>query len=283
MDAGKLKIGDKSVRVHECIVAIVLTAAPFQLTHAQASASPSFEVATIRESAPGETLHLSLKYLPNRLEIRDMTLHDLISIAYDLGYGTTDRVVGGPDWVRTQPFDVTAKEDEDLARQLHNLQEDHQGAANRQLIQDLLTERFSLKMHRESKVLTTYDLGIAKGPKLSHGFIDPHLPENIPQNRVNVRGIGWLETHNTDMALFVKVLGSQAEMDGRPVVDSTGLKDKYDFTLKWTPSTSPNGDASESLPSLFGALQEQLGLKLSTRKQAVGVVVIDTVDQPSAN
>lgn len=266
------------------ISGVLLTTTPFQFAHAQVSPSPSFEVATIRASAPGKTPHPSLKYFSDRLEIRDMTLHDLIAIAYDLGYGTTDRIDGGPDWVRTQRFDVTAKEDEEAAHQLRSLPEDHRGAVNKQLIQDLLIERFSLKTHRESKVLTTYDLAVSRGgPKLSHGFIDPHLAENIPQNRVNVRGPGWLEAHNTDMALFVKVLGSQAEMDGRPVVDSTGLKGSYDFTLEWTPSGFPNGDAEESLPSLFSALQEQLGLKLSTRKQAVNAVVIDAVDEPSAN
>ena len=262
----------------------MLAAAALGLGYAQDATSFSFEVATIRESVPGKAPGAALKFSSDRLEIRDMTLQEIISIAYDLGYGNGDRVIGGPEWIRTQRFDVMAKEDEATTRQIQDLPKSEQGAASRQLIRDLLAERFGLKVHRAPRVLTTYTLEVARGgPKLSPAVLDPHLPAGIPQNRVDVRGGGWLEAHDTDMALFVKVLGSQAEMDGRTVVDGTGLKQAYNFTLKWTPPTSSDAESSDTLPSLFSALQEQLGLRIASRKTSVDTVFIDAVDRPSAN
>ncbi len=213
-----------------------------------------------------------------------MTLKDLIAISYALTYGTDDQIIGGPDWIRTERFDVTAKEEESVSKQLHDLPVSEQGAANRRLIQNLLSERFGLKLHEEQKVMTTYTLEIAKGGhKLSHGVMDPKLPATIPQNRVAVMGPGSLTAHNTDMALFVKVLGSQTELDGHPVVDGTGLKGKYDFTLKWTPAAAAEPDPFESQATLFDALQKQLGLKVTSKKKSANVFVIDAVDKPSAN
>jgi bla regulator protein BlaR1 len=99
-------------------------------------------------------------------------------------------------------------------------------------------------------------------------------------------GQGWLEGHECDMTLLTKMLGSRPEVDGRTVVDKTGLTGNYDFTLKWTPkSTTDAGSATgpESLPSFFTALQEQLGLRLVSAKGQVEVIVVDDVDEPSEN
>jgi uncharacterized protein (TIGR03435 family) len=91
--------------------------------------------------------------------------------------------------------------------------------------------------------------------------------------------------------LLVKVLSGQPEMDGHIVIDKTGLTRKYDFTLKWEPDSMTDGPSSkaetnsqsESLPSFFTALQEQLGLKLVSSKEPVDVVVVDSADRPSEN
>jgi len=213
-----------------------------------------------------------------------MTLQELISIGYDLDFASKQRVTGGPGWMETERFDVMAKEDEALARHLHDLPASEQGNANRQLIRALLSERFGMKAHQERRTLTTYTLEVAKGGvKLSPGVLDAHLSSNIPQSRVNMMGVGWMQAHNADMSLFAKTIGSQAELDGRTVVDQTGLKGKYDFTLKWTPATLTRNDDDAPSPSLFTALQEQLGLRLTTKKNPVDVLVVDFVEKPSAN
>jgi uncharacterized protein (TIGR03435 family) len=252
--------------------------------HAQEAPSLSFEVATIRDTDPANRTPPSIRYLGNRLQITKMTLQELISIGYDLDFASRQRVIGGPGWTETERFNVIAKEDEALVRHLHGLPASEQGNANRELIRALLSERFGLKAHEEKRILTTYTLEVAKGgAKLSSGVLDAHLPSNIPQSRVNMMGMGWMQAHNADMTLFAKTIGSQAELDGRTVVDQTGLKGTYDFTLRWTPATLTGTESDGPSPSLFTALQEQLGLRLTTKKNPVDVLVVDFVEKPSPN
>lgn len=251
---------------------------------AQEAASLSFEVATIRDSDPSSPTPPAIRYVSNRLEVSNMTLQQLIAIAYDLNFASEQQVIGGPSWLKSERFDVRAEEDEAVSKRIHDLPVGEQGDANRQLIRALLTERFGLKARTEQRILTTYTLETSKGgPRLPHGVLDPKLPSNIPQSRVNVMGVGVLEAHNTNMALFAKVLGSQPELYGRTVVDRTGLKGNYDFTLKWTPAALASDENADPSPSLFSALQEQLGLKMKSAKNLVNVVVVDSVEKPSAN
>jgi uncharacterized protein (TIGR03435 family) len=158
------------------------------------------------------------------------------------------------------------------------------------MLQELLSDRFKLSIHREQKELTTYTLLLAKGgSKLKPGVLDPKLPANIPQSRINVRGTGFWEGHNSATALLVKMLSSQSELGGRPVVDKTGLRGTYDFTLKWTPESGATNaqslrtEAQEGLPELFTALQEQLGLRLASAKATVEVHIVDHAEAPSEN
>ncbi len=252
--------------------------------YAQKAAPLSFEVATVRDSDPGGSTPSAIRFLPDTLQVRSMTLRELIAIAYDLNFASEQQVIGGPSWVRTEKFDVIAKEDEGMSKRIHNLPSSEQGDANRQLIRTLLEERFGLKLHQEQRTSTTYTLELAKGgPKLSPGVLDGRLASEIPQNRVNVMGVGWLQAHNTDMSLFAKVLGSQPELYGRTVVDRTGLKGRYDFTLRWTPAELMADESGDPSPSLFSALQDQLGLKLTTKKTPTDILLIDSVEKPSPN
>jgi uncharacterized protein (TIGR03435 family) len=251
---------------------------------AQEASPLSFEVATIRGTDPTNPTPPAIRYLGSRLQITNMTLQELISIDYDLNFASKQRVIGGPGWMQSERFDVIAKEDEVLMKRLHDLPTSEQGDANRQLIRALLTERFGLKAHQEQRILTTYILEVAKdGPKLSSGILDAHLSSSIPQSRVNMMGIGWMQAHNTDMTLFAKVIGSQAELNGRTVVDKTGLKGRYDFTLRWAPATLAENEDTDPSPSLFSALQKQLGLRLTTKKNTVDVLLVDSVEKPSPN
>jgi uncharacterized protein (TIGR03435 family) len=261
-------------------------------SYAQETDPLAFEVATVKLSSLNGPQPPSLKLLPNRFETRDMTLSNVIAIAYNLTYGADQQISGGPAWIRSEKFDIVAKEDETVSARMRKLSPEQQGDESRLMIQALLADRFKLKVHRETRELLTYLLLLARsGPKLKPAVLNPHLPVNIPQNRINVMGQGWLEGHDCDMALLTKMLGSLPEVDGRTVIDRSGLTGKYDFTLKWTPNSTTDPAASitetarspESRPSFFTALQEQLGLRLASAKEQVEVIVIDDVDKPSEN
>jgi uncharacterized protein (TIGR03435 family) len=221
-----------------------------------------------------------------------MPLSGVIAIAYNLTYGVDQQISGGPAWIRSEKFDIVAKEDETVLARMRKLSAEQQRDASRQMLQALLADRFNLRVHRETRELSTYVLLLAKGgPKLKPVVLDPHLPANIPPSRINIMGQGWMEGHDCDMTLLTKTLGSLLEADSRTVIDKTGLKGKYDFTLKWAPDSTADAAASgteaavspDSRPTFFTALQEQLGLKLASTKDQVEVIVVEGVDKPSEN
>ena len=154
-------------------------------------------------------------------------------------------------------------------------------------MQKLLTDRFSLVFHRETKPLPVYTIVVgSRGPMLTKNDTNPNgLPSLL------FRGLGVLPAMNASMTDLARVM--QAAVLDRPVVDKTGLQGRYDFTLTWTPDDSqfrglgvrvppPSGDANAP-PGLFTAIQEQLGLKLESTNAPVDVLVIDRVEKPSEN
>ncbi len=156
------------------------------------------------------------------------------------------------------------------------------------LNRDALVERFGLKFHNEQRELSVYALTLAKGsPKMTITADKPSSPGNFI-----FRGLGRLMVTNSTMKDFCH--GMQEAVMDKPVVDQTGLTDRYDFNLNWTPDQSqfaamgakvppPNIDDPNAPPSLYTALQEQLGLKLESTKANADVMVIDHIDKPSAN
>jgi uncharacterized protein (TIGR03435 family) len=170
------------------------------------------------------------------------------------------------------------------------------------MVQALLADRFKLKVSHQTKELPVYALVVAKGgPKLTETQVPPPTPDGTAAPNRGFRGIrmggpGQLTGTNIDMGLLADLLSGQREL-GRLVIDQTGLKGNYDWTLKWTPDRSdpmfkapdggqPSGDAlpaDSSGPSLFTALEEQLGLKLEARKGPVETLVIDSIEKSSEN
>ena len=242
-----------------------------------ANANPSFEVATIKPSRPEERFSL----LVNRSGMMNTTstsLSDLIKFAYGVH---PKQITGGPPWLETEKYDVTAKPD---SEGIPN------GDQLKLMVQKLLTERFQLAFHRDKKELAVYAITVTKtGAKLSKNETGGILPGfGGPPRNFNVR--------NATMAEFAGVL--QANILDRPVVDQTELgSTRYDFTLKWTPDPSqgqiggpapganvpPAAPDPDAPPDLFTAFQQQLGLKLESTKAAVDVLVIDKVEKPSGN
>jgi uncharacterized protein (TIGR03435 family) len=226
---------------------------------------PQFEVASVRPSAPDATNRGSGGHTGSgRVLMTNSTLKRLIMGAYGVGQ---NEIIGGPDWLDQDKFDIQAKADQST-----------DGDTLMKMQQALLADRFKLAIRRENKTIPVYVLGIAKnGPKLEKSESGESSSGN---------GRGHLEGRNIDMAGLAWRLGRQLD---RPVVDRTELPGAFNYKLEWTPedelakrSTQP-GAALPDLPSIFVAIQQQLGLKLEPQKAPVEVLVIDHAQKPTEN
>ena len=234
----------------------------------------AFEVATIKPvpSDPKGGRYITMQGT-NRFIEKDYTLKLLIAAAYNLNPHV---ISGGPDWVDSEHFDITALTPGDV-RPTRGEQMDMLGK--------LLTDRFQLSFHREPREFSIYVLEVSKGgPKLKESV----KPEDAPAlvNVVYPQSIK-LPARNVTMGDFASML--QRAVVDRPVVDKTGLSGKYDFDLEWAPDESQfNGEvapasAEASAAPLFTAIQQQLGLRLVAAKGPVDALVVDKAQRPSAN
>jgi uncharacterized protein (TIGR03435 family) len=214
---------------------------------------PAFEAASIK---PNRSLSgvSSMNPTPGRVSMENVSLKKLIMTAYDVPEDR-DYAFAGPEWLGTQRFDVEATFPPTTTT-----------PAMREMLQTLLAERFQLALHRESRELAMLALVPAKnGLKLHAVEAGPAKTAFRP---------GRLEAEKTSMEHLADLLGRHEKMR---VVDATGLKGVFDFTLGWSPDEAAAGDGAE--PSLFTALQEQLGLRLERRKGPVEVLVVDHAEK----
>ena len=238
-----------------------------------ANASPSFEVATIKPSKPDDSRKFLIIDQDGQLKTANYSLLDLISFTYGVHQ---KQIVGAPAWMSNDKYDIVGKAE-------------GQGAPSqkqwKEMLQKLLTERFKLNFHRDKKELSVYVLSVAKsGSKLTRSSGDPNgLPGLF------FRGPGNLVVRNATTGDFSNMILQGVVLD-RPVLDQTGISGKYDFTLDWTPDDSqfpgtklPPATAGTNAPSLYAAIQEQLGLRLEATKAPADVIAIDHVEKPSAN
>jgi uncharacterized protein (TIGR03435 family) len=138
------------------------------------------------------------------------------------------------------------------------------------MVQALLADRFQLKLHTETRTLPAYDLVLAKGGS------------KLLPSESNGKSIGVSRTHFNGQGLGMTSIAEElSKIAGRVVVDKTALTGRYDLKLQWTPDDGAAGDTDA--PTLFTAIQEQLGLKLEPAKEPVPVLVVDHVEQPSPN
>lgn len=237
-------------------------------------AEPSFDVATIKPSnpdVPGDWF---------RVDGRNFTTHD-ISLAglMKFAYGIHGKqILNGPDWMEKDTYDLSAVPDAE------GQPSDKQWKG---MLQKLLADRYKLKYHHDKRELAVFALTLGKdGPKnMAENTTGGTLPGMF--FRGTPGGI-LLPAANATMKDFTGLL--QEVVLDKPVVDQTGIKGRYDFTLKWAPDFSqfgghvpPPTEAPDAPPSLFTAVQEQIGLKLETTKTMVDVLVIDHVEKPSEN
>jgi uncharacterized protein (TIGR03435 family) len=227
-----------------------------------AQTAPTFEVATIRPTAgpiPGIPPFLGhQETTPTTLNARHTALLEIIKRSY----GVIDQeIAGGPAWIRDERFDIVGKAAAPVT-----------DAELWAMVRPLLEERFHLKYHREQREVSGLALVIGKnGPKLkkSEGG-----SSNIAMN-----GAGVLSGHNVPVLRLAQLLSSLLR---RPVTDATGLNDGYDFSFE------PKRYATEGAPIdiqslLITATQEELGLRLESRKFPIQVMVIDQIQHPDEN
>jgi len=237
---------------------------------AQGQTPTEFEVASVRPNTANDRI-VTINVGPGgRFAARGYTLVLLMQRAY----GVMDwNVSGGPGWIRTDRYDVVA-----TANIAGNLTE----AQLRPMLQALLAERFKLRLHKGSKEMAGYALVVGKGgPKVKAAADGEEHPDTFRMSGTGIRGQG------ITMEDFARYVAGKL---GLVAVDKTGLKGLYDFKVDWQVDTDqdtsglPGADPRDALRSaVFGALQDQLGLKLNPQKIAVQMLVIDSIEKASAN
>ena len=258
---------------------------------------PSFEVASVKPSDPNQRGATIQKFVGGRFVAKGVSLRLLLTYAYSV---RTFQILGGPGWIGTDRWDIEGKAEEGSAVALPYVDDPNAADSMPVRLQSLLEDRFQLKLHRESRGLPIYELMMAKSGlkmKLSDDQTPFKIPEpgvalTLPQcgggiGRYQLRlGRGKMEGCAVELSSFIEDLSQQV---GRTIGDKTGLKGLYDINLQWTPdlpaAANPADGASPPIdePSIFTALQEQLGLRLESAKGPVEVLVIDNVQKPSEN
>jgi uncharacterized protein (TIGR03435 family) len=225
----------------------------------------SFEVASIKPNRSASNA-MGMFPSPGKLRIQNYPLRQLIAASYGHNFDLkTFQVMGGPAWLDSDRYDIEAKAE---------------GNANfwamLPMLKTLLTDRFALRTHKEIRSLPVYELTVAKGGLKMHESAEG----DDTKQRSTIREHEFTG-HKVNMTLLSDWLAGEL---GRPVVDETRLSGKYDFSLKYTPEGTEAADANvPSGASLFTAIQEQMGLKLTAGKGPVEVIVIDSVERPSSN
>lgn len=255
---------------------IIVPAAVAQSKPALAAAeeTPHFEVAAIKPSksdSQGENWRGSA----DRIFIGNYTLRRLIRSAY--GLKSDSQILGGPDWLDKQAFDVSAKIDDAEIAKMKTMDRPAKQRERNAMLQSLLADRFALKAHLDHKTMPVYALVVVKsGAKLT-----PTLPETAAKGNNISTNDGRMTASAISMDSFADDLAYQRETGGRMVLNHTGLAGEYDFKLNWAEDNGDSTPADTSLPGLFTALQEQLGLKLQPEKDSVQVVVIESATKPA--
>jgi len=229
-----------------------------------ADAHPVFEVAAIKLSDPNQSAN-GFHAEGRHVFIVNQTLVKMVMFAYAV---QQSQVAGGPEWASTVRYDINGVPNVEGGPNIKQIQE---------MIQKLLSDRFGLVFHRETRELPVYAISLAKGGAKLTSAANPN----------GVTGESGLQ-HGTELTMrFTNssiadlALNMQLVVD-RPIVDRTGLPGRYDFKLRYnldeTRATDPNAP-----PGLFTAIQEQLGLKLEAVKAPTQVLVVDAVERPSTN
>lgn len=199
----------------------------------------------------------------------------MISVVYRI---LMPQIAGGPDWIRNDRWDIDAKADHGG----YNLDQLHE------MYKNLLADQFQLKFHWETREGPVYVLTVDKAGLKMKVDANPEPLKGGVRINGNPTGAGVIG-HGAAMEYLAWWLGQRLQLDGRPVIDKTGLDGYYDFQLSYLPELPPDfprdrlpPDALDR-PGIFQALREQLGLRLEPQKGPVNTFVIDSVAKPAVN
>jgi uncharacterized protein (TIGR03435 family) len=262
--------------MHRFAICVLLAVPLYAQAPAAVPADLQFDVASLKPSLPGgrgggiRPAEGGLRYIANNCSIKTM-----ITVAYRV---KPEQIVGGPSWMDTDLFDMEGK-----AEKPSNGDELHM------MLMNMLVDRLQLKFHHEKKEMKMYALTVDKdGAKLT-----PHDPQNPHDIWIDVAQEKFLHLKLTATAVPMDYAAFRlAGFLDLPVVDLTGLKGNYDFTLSYTRDLPPgfpeggkiNGeDPDLSGLNIFQALKQQLGLEMKAQRGPVEVIVIDRVEKPTAN
>jgi uncharacterized protein (TIGR03435 family) len=262
---------------------------------AAAKLLPAFEVVSVKPNK-SDSMQMRIAMTPDGISMSGVVLHMMLREAFGV---SNDRIIGEPGWVNSARFDIEAKVAAEDVPALKDLRPAQWFA----MMLPVFQERFGLKFHHETRDLTVYTLMVAKGG-LKVKEADPN---NTYANGFHPPGGGngagimrMMPGEFIGQGIAIAGLVRQLSMViGATVVDKTGLTGKYDIDLKWEPDEGagammrgpvgggpPPADAPAAEgtgPSVFTAVQEQLGLKLEPQKTPVDVIVIDHIEQPTEN
>jgi uncharacterized protein (TIGR03435 family) len=249
---------------------------------------PAFEVVSVEPNISGGSSAGGLGFPPGgKFSATNVTLREMIGAVYGPEFHGEGRIVGGPDWINTERFDVEAKAEGDPAP-----------AQRRLMVRRLLADYFKLKLRSEERETQVLALRMARGDgRLAPGFNEsradcpkmdgppppPPAGSTIPRPCGVGREPGKLVGYGAAPSQFARVLSGILK---RPVVDATDLSGRYDFELHYTHVLPDDGAKRGSgqlvaeAVSIFTALQDQLGLKLAEERRPVSVLVIDNVERP---
>ena len=259
------------------------------------AATPRFEVTTVKQNVSGSTASSESGNRGDRFTARNVPLYFLILDAYEL---RDNQLIGAPEWVREKAYDVVGTFPAGTQPSLHEMH---------LMLQQMLRDRFGLQLHHDQRDLPAYDLVLARkdgrlGPHIHESTLDcaawiaagrpkltsarpsPVAPNGTQPVCAMLATRKWLSGGSQTMA---DLTGPLQSMVGRPVVDKTGLTKSYDIDLQWSPAGLPadNGASSSpdsaDAPSIFTALEEQLGLKLVAHKETFDVIAVDAVTPPT--
>jgi uncharacterized protein (TIGR03435 family) len=245
----------KKIALFVVIAAVTLAQTPGSEKKAE------FEVASIKPSTVKDG-SFTYEFPPGgRFSGRNLTVQNLLRIAYEL---QDYQISGSQGWITSAGFDIEAR----AAASTGNLSRQQV----LEMVQALLADRFHLVLHRETRQLPIYALLVGKtGPRLQAA------DSNVGQPTAR---LGQLIVQKMTMASLANILAFDLK---RPVRDDTALKGEFAFKLEWTPGLGEADIGESTRPSLFTAVQEQLGLKLESAKGPVEVFVVDHLEKPSEN
>lgn len=272
-----------------CLLALATAAttfaqSPAAQTLAVAASTPHYDVVSIKPNK-SDSGGMSWRNTGDSFSATNFTLSMLLVNAYNT---REDLISGIPAWAKNTHFDVSAKIVDLDPEAIKNLTQ----AQKRVMLVEVLTDRFHLQIHPETRDLPVYDLVLAKdGAKFKVNLALPEKPEPGKPRPAGM-GPGSMATSDGKFTAIAVPLSSLtyflASQLQRNIIDRTGFTAHYDFLLKWTPdrnaSAGPDSTQSaDAAPPLFTALQEQLGLKLVPAKGPVQTFIVDHVEQPTEN